>query len=90
MDYIEIVDQDKKFLLNLEDVGFIDASREPVPVGQQGFKAELIIPSSVVSMRIPFKGTTEEEAISKRDEAYNKIYNCIYHKQKKIKQIVIE
>lgn len=99
MDYIEIIEKDKHYLINLEQVGFIDASIiEEIPKDyiKEDYKEEtlyqafIIIPSSFVSIKIPVYGNTKEEAYEKQMVLYNKLYNCISTKQKKVKEIRVE
>ena len=96
--YVEITDKDKHYLINLDIVGFIDASQiEEVP-GQfmkeeykndKAYQAFIIIPSSFVSIKIPVYGNTIEEAKEKQMAVYTKLYNAISTKQKKIRSIEV-
>lgn len=98
--YVEITDKDKHYLINLDIVGFIDASQvEEVPnpyeqhtkeyKNDKAYQAFIIIPSSFVSIKIPVYGNTIEEAKEKQMAVYTKLYNAISTKQKKIRSIEV-
>ena len=99
MNYIELVEDDKHYLINLDNVGFIDASQvEEVPNHEKKeefkqdtiYRAYIIIPSSYVSLKIPVYGNTREEAKEKQMAIFNKIFSCISAKQKTVKVVNIQ